>query len=172
MNIPPRDGIRCQLTNLLEIAENNSVRENLLQSRIKGIWWAKKRITFMRNRLSRLFVGSKNPAVPFALPQAEIKAGDLVRVLPEAKIRSILDDWGGTKGCIFTPEMYKYCSKTYKVFKKVDYFYDEVKKKMCKCRNMVLLEDAMCSGKRKVFPADCDRNCFLFWHTTWLEKLE
>ena len=172
MNIHRRDAMHCQLTNLLEIARSNSVIDNLLQCRIKKIWWNKKRLTFMRNRLSKLFIRSKILGVPFALPQAEIKVGDLVRVLPEAKIRSILDDWDGTKGCIFTPEMYKYCNKIYKVVKKVDYFYDEVKKRMCKCKNIVLLEDCICSGKRKVFPADCDRNCFLFWHTTWLEKLD
>ena len=172
MSSPPRDGIHCQLTSLLELAQSNSGIENLCQSRIKIIWSTKKGLTFLKNRLSRIFIKSKNPVAPFTLPQVEIKAGDLVRVFPETTIRSILDDWGGTKGCIFTPEMYKYCNKTYKVLKKIDYFYDEVKQKMCKCRNIVLLEDSVCTGRRKVFPADCDRNCFLFWHTSWLEKLD
>jgi len=157
---------------MLELAEKNSNLDNLIQSRIKIIWSAKKRLNFLKNRLTRLVARSKNLSVPSTLRHSEIKAGDLVKVLPEVAIRSILDDWGATKGCGFTPDMYKCCNKTYKVLKKVDYFYDEVKQKMCRCRNLVLLENAVCSGKRKVFPADCDRNCFLFWHTSWLEKLD
>ena len=168
---PQRDGMHCQLINLLELAQSNSAIDNLLQSRIKIIWSTKKRFTFLKNRLLRILIKSKNPATSFTLPQVELKAGDLIRIRSEVEMRSILDDWGGTKGCIFTPEMYKYCDTSQKVFKKIDFFYDEVKQKMCKCRNIIILENVVCSGRRKLFPADCDRNCFLFWHTLWVEKL-
>ena len=97
--------------------------------------------------------------------------GDFVIVLTKDEIHSILDDWGATKGCVFTPEMYERCGKTYKVFKNIDYFYDEVKQKMCKCNNIVVLERAVCSGRRKLFSEDCDRNCFQFWHISWLKKI-
>jgi hypothetical protein len=99
-------------------------------------------------------------------------AGDKLKVKTKEEIRSILDENGGSQRCIFTPEMYGYCGKEARVFKRVDYFYDEVKSKMCKCRNLFPLEGFFCSGKREAFPDVCDRNCFLFWDSSWLEKVD
>jgi hypothetical protein len=47
-----------------------------------------------------------------------------------------------------------------------------VGQKLIKCSNVVLLEDVICSGRRTLHNVRCDRNCFLFWHTAWLEKCE
>ena len=49
---------------------------------------------------------------------------------------------------------------------------DEAKQKMCKCKDIVLLEDVLCSGRQKLYFEDCDRCCFYFWHKDWLVSLE
>jgi hypothetical protein len=109
----------------------------------------------------------KNRSVP-----VNLKANDWVRVKSKREIAQILDYKDSSGGCVFSPEMYSFCGKNYRVFKNVNSFYDEVKEKECKCRNIVLLEGVFCSGKRKALPQDCDRNCFYFWHHSWLEKID
>jgi hypothetical protein len=66
--------------------------------------------------------------------------------------------------------MYEYCGKEYKVIKKVDYFFDETKQKMCKCNGIFLLDGAYCTGKT-AYLALCGRNCFYFWQASWLKKV-
>ena len=153
------------------VAEDISWLDSLLQSRIRLVWSAKRKMNYAKTRSRSILRRSREgfPSVTPLLP--ELSPGDVVRVKSGEEIAALLDDSGSTKGCVFTPEMYERCGKTYQVLKRVDYFYDEVKKKMCRCRNIVLLEGAVCSGRRRVFPADCDRNCFQFWHVAWLEEV-
>jgi len=157
----------CQLTNMHEITVTNSWIDNLFQARIKLVWSSKKKVLFIKNRLK---LKSENKDLGEFIP-SRIGPGDMVKVRSKDEIENLLDEWGGYNGCIFTPEMYEYCNKTLKVLKKIEYFYDEVKQKMCKCKDIYILEGATCSGQRRMFPEDCDRNCFLFWHLLWLEKL-
>jgi hypothetical protein len=166
-----RKKMSCQLINLSSIKQENSSINDLFQNRINILWSTKKRANFIINRISRGF-NPKNSAESIVfLQQSEIQPGDVVKVRSKTEIQNILDDWGGTNRCIFTPEMYKCCDNQYKVLKKINYFYDEVKQKMCKCRNIVILEGVVCSGQRRLFPEVCDRNCFLFWHLAWLKKI-
>jgi hypothetical protein len=102
----------------------------------------------------------------------ELIAGDIVCVRSMDEIKSILNEKDASDGCVFTPEMYRHCGQQFKVHKRVNYFYDEVKAKICKCKNLYLLEGAFCSGERRAFPDNCDRNCFLFWHSSWLVKVD
>ena len=103
----------------------------------------KKRIAFFKNMLTHSIRPKSKPLALENLQQTELNARDTVKVRPRVEIQGILDDWGGTKGCIFTPEMYERCDNTYKVLKKVDYFYDEVKEKMCKCKDIFILKGAV-----------------------------
>jgi len=164
----------CQLTELTELQEPNSRRTELLQMRIKWIWAVEKQLIYIKNTLSHKLKKNQNFKQPQASPAFNdaIKAGDRVRVRSREEIQRILDLRGGTRGCIFTPEMYARCGQTYKVYKQIEYFYDEVKQRECRCRDIFLLEGALCSGRRKVFSNPCDRMCFQFWHKDWLEKIE
>ncbi len=99
-----------------------------------------------------------------------IQPGDVVRVRSEAEIRRTLDAERKTRGCTFQKEMFACCGKEYRVFKRVDRFYDEAKQKMCKCRNIFLLEGSCCDGKT-AYLRPCGRNCFYFWQSAWLEKV-
>ncbi len=67
-------------------------------------------------------------------------------------------------------EMYPLCGKSFKVIDQVSYFYDELKDKVCKCKDIFFLEGAVCSGKNKFFKDPCDLMCYYFWHKDWLRK--
>lgn len=161
----------CQLTTMYEIQRRNSIINNFIQLRIPLIWYAKKKAGFLKNKLNKTRMFFEEPAEPEMTLVPEMRAGDMVRVHSKKNILRTLDDRGATGGCIFTPEMYARCGDTYKIYKEISYFYDEVKNRMCKCKNIVILEGALCSGRRKVFSDDCDRCCFQFWHKRWLEKI-
>lgn len=170
MKAPDKKG--CQLTELAELQVSNSRLTELLQRRIKWIWAAEKQLIYIKNRLNHKLPKNQNAKQVRASPENDaIQAGDRVRVRSREEIHRILDLRGATRGCGFTPEMYARCGQIYKVYKQVEYFYDEVKERECKCRDIFLLEGALCSGRRKVFSKPCDRMCFQFWHKDWLEKL-
>jgi hypothetical protein len=101
-----------------------------------------------------------------------ISAGNKVRVLSQEDIRNMLDYRGIYKGCPFLGEQYSYCGNTYEVLKEVNYFYDERKNKLCKCKDIVVIEGTFCSGKQKLYSESCDLNCYFFWHKDWLEIIE
>ena len=68
--------------------------------------------------------------------------------------------------------MFTHCGKEYNVLKEANYFYDEVKQKLFKCKEIVILDDTICSGKQKVYKEKCDLRCYFFKHKDWLEKVE
>jgi hypothetical protein len=74
--------------------------------------------------------------------------------------------------CVFLREMYARCGGTYKVMKTLECFYDERSGRMVRCRDLVLLEGQVCGGSRRMFRDPCDRSCFLFWHRSWLRKVD
>jgi hypothetical protein len=112
----------------------------------------------------------KAPAL--VLPAPELKVGDRVRVQSEDYIKCSLDQRGAYKGCCFAIGMYQYCGKEMRVARVVDHFFDEALGRMLKAKNMVLLEGAYCDGSINRECWGCDRMCFYFWRTEWLEKLE
>ena len=161
----------CQLKELNGIGIKNSKLRDLFQERIRIGWGAKKELQLVKNKLRKTIAGSNRKLLREPRDLIELVEGDIICVRSKGEIRSILDEKNASGGCVFTPEMYKYCGQRFKVHKRVDYFYDEVKAKMCKCKNLYLLEGAFCSGERRVFPNNCDRYCFLFWHKDWLKKV-
>jgi hypothetical protein len=68
--------------------------------------------------------------------------------------------------------MYEYCGKELRVAKVVNRFFDEARWRMLKAGNMVLLEGVHCDGSSISDTQGCDRMCFYFWRTEWLEKIE
>lgn len=168
----------CQLKQLNMVARRQSALTALFQHRIGLAWFVKRRVNYLARKLLRWPKNASRGGRPepnhaaSTVPTVELRAGDLVRVRSKKDIQKTLDDWGRHKNCEFAAEMYQYCGQTYRVLKKVEQFYDEVRQRMCKCRGIVLLRGLTCCGKRGMFPQPCDRNCFLFWHSVWLEKIE
>jgi hypothetical protein len=151
----------CQVEYFNEIGKKNNWFNDKLQ-------WSIRKFRYYRKIIIRSMSPETSPAL--YSNQEQIQSGDIVRVRTKAEIQRTLDRWRKTKGCTFQVGMYHYCGQELKVFKKVDYFFDEVKQKTCKCNNIFLLEGACCDGTT-AYVRKCDRNCFFFWQINWLEKV-
>ncbi len=137
-----------------------------LRRRARGA--ARKLVRFASLHLHRpgaARADSPPPATPV------LASGDLVRVRPADYIRTTLDEKGGYRGCGFSRGMYQYCGRELRVARKVNRFFDEANWRMLKAQNIVLLEGVHCDGSGSVETRGCDRMCFYFWRTEWLEKI-
>jgi hypothetical protein len=95
-----------------------------------------------------------------------------VRVRSAEYVRSTLDEGGSLKGCGFGLGQYQYCGRELRVLRRVDNFFDEARARMLKGRNLVLLDGVHCDGSSSRWTDGCDRMCYYFWRTEWLEKIE
>jgi hypothetical protein len=155
--------MNCQLQFIDGIGEKNSWFNDKLQYWMRKYRYIKKRI--------RVKLRSGKASYPNSqLIQDEFKPGDLVRVRSKAEIKHSLDKYGKIRGCSFLNNQYGFCDKKFKVFKKVDYFFDETRQKMLKTGSLYFLEGCYCDGK-SAYLKPCDRNCFHYWHSRWLEKV-
>jgi hypothetical protein len=100
-----------------------------------------------------------------------LAAGDRVRVRSGEEIGRTLDRWGRCGGCKFQEPMYRYCGREFRVAKRVTRFFDEARQRMLRCKNIVLLEGVYCDGSGDPATIGCDRMCFFFWRTEWLERV-
>ena len=105
----------------------------------------------------------------WAQTASDLQAGNRVRVRTHSDIVQTLDERGFSKGCKFMEQMAQYCGRDFLVAGKVEKFYDEARCRTLQCKNLVLLESVYCDGP---VVGGCDRMCFLFWRTEWLEKLD
>jgi len=144
---------------------------DLLQMRVRFLRQAKRQMVYFKNRLLRILRPLTKMENRLDGERKLINVGDTVKVRSREEIWSLLDDHNRYKGCLFIDEMYQHCSNTYKVLKKVCYFFDEAKQKVCKCEEMVILEGVLCSGWQRLYSVSCDRNCFFFWHAEWLQAV-
>ena len=161
----------CQVSDIQELGSKNSWLNNLLQARVRILRKGKRKAVFLRNRIFRILMNKRKTADQETREILDINPGDLVNVRSKDEIRDMLDDREKYKGCLFIDEMYEHCNKTYEVLKKIDYFFDEARQEICKCKDTVVLEGVLCSGRQRLYSRSCDRNCFFFWHTAWLKKL-
>ena len=99
------------------------------------------------------------------------RPGDRVRILPYEKIKETLDENNCCEGLFFMNSMAKFCGGDYKVLREVKWLYEEHSMKMLRCKDIVVLKDIVCDGKRILGGRDCDRSCAHFWKKTWLEKV-
>jgi hypothetical protein len=109
------------------------------------------------------------PATPIVAP--DLQVGDRVRVRSLEDIRSTLDENGYLKGCGFAYGQHQYCGREFRVVKRINQFFDEARARMLRGRNLVLLDGVHCEGENCEWTQGCDRMCFYFWRTEWLEKI-
>lgn len=153
----------CQaITNSVE--GNESLREYL----------RRRALVFLRGlaRRYRGFVRAQEPRplLPGWTNEASnVQKDDFVRVRSLEEISQTLDERGYTKGCKFMAQMAGYCGQHYRVAGRIEMFFDEARCRTLQCKNLVLLDHVYCDGSAV---GGCDRMCFLFWRTEWLEKLE
>ena len=120
-------------------------------------------ITYQRkqNNVFSRKISAENLTV---LSSSSFKEGDIVRIRSREEIQRTLDKNYKLEGCLFMDEMWQYCGTKQKIIKKVENFYDEANFRMCKARNIVLLEGLHCPGKFQRYKANCDRFCLFFEH--------
>jgi len=150
-------------------------------------WYVRRRLMGFRLRLERELAklrgrpapgaGAKTPAAapppPAAAPPAPaLEQGDWVRVRSAEYIRGTLDDKGFLAGCGFGLGQYEFCGQEFRVLRRVDHFFDEARSRMLKGRNLVLLDGVHCQGGDVPWTQGCQRMCFYFWRTEWLEKID
>jgi hypothetical protein len=154
----------CQLQSIDSLSQRNSWLNDKMQFGIR-------KYRFYKKTILRTFRPVTRPSSTLMLYQDSFRPGDWVRILPKKQIQPMLDRFRKTQGCTFQIEMYDHCGREYQIFKKVDHFFDETKQKLCKCNNLYLLDGCFCSGST-AYLKSCDRNCYFFWHSDWLERID
>ena len=125
---------------------------------------------FTTRQADRNNVASALPEMDSKLAVLSLRTGDMVRIRSLNEIQASLDSHGRIKGCRFMPEMEPYCGTIQRVFKPVERFINESDYTIRKARGLVLLENVYCQGVAEA--GRCDRSCFYFWRTEWLEYID
>jgi hypothetical protein len=166
-------GVVCQLqdTQLVQLPAGPPSREE------PWSWYLRRRGRAVKYKLSQIMDRLRQRPAPEKayrrdLPAPDLQPGDRVRVLGAEAIRATLDESGRLNGCGFALSQYRWCGKELRVAKRVERFFDERTARMLKARNMVLLEGSYCDGTDSIETHGCDRMCFFFWRSEWLEKLD
>lgn len=134
--------------------------------RILSLFTGAKRYPFMN---SRLMVDSNTP-----YETLNLKPGEIVRVKNLDEILITLNDWQN-RGLSYdrTGEMVKYCSKNFKVLKRVRKVIDEKTGRLLILKNeSVILEGAICCGHYSPNRIFCPRSLYPFWREIWLKRVD
>jgi hypothetical protein len=96
--------------------------------------------------------------------------GDWVEVRSKEQILKTLDKDGRLDGMPFMPEMFAFCGKRFRVYKRAHKTCDTVYEyKGRKLADAVHLEGARCDGQAH---GGCEAGCLIYWKTAWLRKLD
>lgn len=85
-------------------------------------------------------------ALPLTDVSADFSPGKRVRVKNLEEILPTMDKLGRLSGCKFLEPMARHCGQETQVVKRVDRFFDEARRRMLKCENVVLLDNTICDG--------------------------
>ena len=105
--------------------------------------------------------------------QLKLKAGEWVEVRSREEILKTLDQDGRLDGLPFMPEMFPYCGRKFRVFKRAHKTCDTVTGaatgayKGRKMKNAVHLDGIRCDGQ---FHGGCQAACLIFWKEAWLRR--
>ena len=98
-----------------------------------------------------------------------LSAGDLVEVRSQEEILRTLDERGQLDGLPFMPEMFAFCGRRFRVFKRAHKTCDTVNDyKGRRMKNAVHLEGLRCDGQSH---GGCEASCLIFWKEAWLRKV-
>ncbi len=93
--------------------------------------------------------------------------GDSVKVRSIPQILKTLDQRGRNRGLRFTPEMFRYCGKKYRVLARMERRINEDDGQLVEFGNScILLEKVVCEGQRTF----CSRTEYHYWREIWLER--
>ena len=98
------------------------------------------------------------------------RVGDIVTVRSVDRIKGLVNALSRRDGCLFMPQMFRYCGRNFRIVKVVKNVFDEGTLKMNTLKSpMYLLEGVICEGEYDGFRNRCDRTCHMFWHEDWLD---
>jgi hypothetical protein len=160
----------CQLTTIAGVCRKNKILNEVFQIRVRILRKGKRGVKHLFKKVRRLALRAVTPG-PFPA-RPDIIPGQWIEIRNIKEIADTLDDRDKLGGCLFIDEMGEHCGRRYRVLKKVEAFFDETKNRMCRAKNMFLLEGVMCSGRQRLYKVDCDRTCFFFWHREWLKEVD
>lgn len=104
------------------------------------------------------------------LSQEDLRAGDWVEVRSKEEILRTLDERGELESMPFMPEMFAFCGKRFRVYKRAHKTCDTVNDyKGRKLKDAVHLEGTRCDGQSH---GGCQAGCLLFWKTAWLKPVD
>jgi hypothetical protein len=97
-----------------------------------------------------------------------LKAGDWVEVRSPGEILATLDEKGRLENLPFMPEMFQYCGRKLRVFKRADKTCDNIVGwSIRRMTNSVHLETSRCDGTGH---GGCEAGCLIFWKEAWLKR--
>jgi hypothetical protein len=96
-----------------------------------------------------------------------LQPGEWIEVKSRDEILSTLDQNAKHRGLRFVPEMYDFCGRRFRVFKRVEKICIENTPDVRRITNTVLLAGGICQGGG----IGCDRACFHFWREAWLRRV-
>ena len=102
------------------------------------------------------------------MPDLRLKAGELVKVRVKEEILSTLDADGCCDGMPFMPEMFQFCGKRLRVYKRAHKTCDTINNSGGRrVSNAVHLEGVRCDGEAH---GGCQADCLIFWKEAWLKR--
>lgn len=98
----------------------------------------------------------------------KLRAGDWVEVRTKEEILSTLDSSGSFEGLPFMPQMFKYCGKRFKVYKRSHKTCDTVTNTGGRWLPNGVHLDLRCDGEAY---GGCQAACLIFWKEAWLRPV-
>lgn len=97
-----------------------------------------------------------------------LRAGEWIEVRSQAEILETLDKNGRLDNLPFMPEMFEYCGRRFRVYKRADKTCDYTQEwSIRRVTDAVHLEDGRCDGSGH---SGCEASCLIFWKEAWLKR--
>lgn len=105
-----------------------------------------------------------------AVKPPTFSAGDWVEVRSKEEILATLDAQGRLAGMPFMPEMFAFCGRRFRVWKRAHKTCDTVNRTGgLRLADAVHLEETRCTG---LAHGGCQAGCLLFWKNAWLKPVD
>ena len=100
----------------------------------------------------------------------DLRAGDWVQVRSRDEILATLDGHGRLENLPFMPEMFQYCGRRLRVYKRADKTCEYTQEwSIRRMKDAVHLENTRCDGSGH---SGCEAACLIFWKEAWLKRAE
>lgn len=100
---------------------------------------------------------------------SKLRVGDWIEVRSKEEILETLDSNGQFEGMPFMPEMFTFCGKRFRVYKRAHKTCDTVFPVRGRRLSHAVHLDTRCNGSAH---GGCQASCLIFWKDTWLKPIE